>query len=205
MVSTIGTCTCGQWRKGGLNPGLIETAHRVHVAAAIAQAVAARDEGEAVERVSWLCSQCEEMPSVMVKAGTSDGWCEDCLDRAAYPPEDSRKILLWAADEMAAVISDGDVAEVAAHVEGEVGRSACIERRDRLYEEPVEWLRDLAAASLLATAPAAGDGLRALAVGWERETCDDWTCGHDECGAKRENAADLRAVLGGDDSGEVPS
>lgn len=50
-----------------------------------------------------------------------------------------------AADAMECVIANGDVAEVAAHVPGEVGRSACVERRDRLYEEPVEWLREYAA------------------------------------------------------------
>ncbi len=31
----------------------------------------------------WLCSQCGEMPSVMVKIGTDDGWCVRCLDEAA--------------------------------------------------------------------------------------------------------------------------
>ena len=36
---------------------------------------------------------------------------------------------------------DGDVAEVAAPVEGEVGRHTVIDRRDALYEEPHEWLR----------------------------------------------------------------
>lgn len=46
-----------------------------------------------------------------------------------------------AADEMEAVIADGDVAEVAAHAPGEVGRSNVIAARDALYEEPNEWLR----------------------------------------------------------------
>jgi len=32
-----------------------------------------------------LCSQCGEMPSVMVKIGTTDGWCTRCLDEAADP------------------------------------------------------------------------------------------------------------------------
>lgn len=50
-----------------------------------------------------------------------------------------------AADEMAAVIAEGDIAEVAAPVPGEVGRSAVVSRRDALYEEPVEWLREYAA------------------------------------------------------------
>ena len=50
-----------------------------------------------------------------------------------------------AADEMGYVISEGDVAEVAAPVPGEVGRSAVVSRRDCLYEDPVEWLRTYAA------------------------------------------------------------
>ena len=47
-----------------------------------------------------------------------------------------------AADEMEAVIADGDVAAVAAHVPGEVGRATAVGRRDSLYEEPPTWLRD---------------------------------------------------------------
>lgn len=31
----------------------------------------------------WLCSQCGELPTVMVKIGTDDGWCTKCLDEAA--------------------------------------------------------------------------------------------------------------------------
>lgn len=31
----------------------------------------------------WLCSQCSERSPVMVKIGTSDGWCTQCLDEAA--------------------------------------------------------------------------------------------------------------------------
>lgn len=50
-----------------------------------------------------------------------------------------------AADEMEAVIADGDVAAVAAPVSGEVGRSAVVRKRDALYEEPHEWLREWAA------------------------------------------------------------
>ena len=46
-----------------------------------------------------------------------------------------------AADEMESVIADGDLAEVAAHVPGEVGRSNVVAARDALYEEPHEWLR----------------------------------------------------------------
>jgi len=51
------------------------------------------------------------------------------------------KVLRDAADEMEAVIADGDCAESAAPVSGEVGRSVAVARRDALYEEPHEWLR----------------------------------------------------------------
>lgn len=45
-----------------------------------------------------------------------------------------------AAEDMAAVIHNGDVAECAAFVPGESGRSAAVEARDSIYEEPAEWL-----------------------------------------------------------------
>ncbi len=61
------------------------------------------------------------------------------------------KVLRDAADEMEAVIADGDCAESAAPVSGEVGRSVAVARRDALYEEPHEWLR--AYATRLADAP----------------------------------------------------
>ena len=35
-----------------------------------------------------LCSQCGERPSVMVKIGTTDGWCTVCLDEAAGGEQD---------------------------------------------------------------------------------------------------------------------
>lgn len=95
----------------------------------------------ALTEAASLCSQCGELPSVMVKIGTTDGWCTECLDRAAATPDAGIKALVAAADEMSAVIADGDVAEVAAPVEGEVGRAACVERRDFLLEDPVDWLR----------------------------------------------------------------
>ena len=50
-----------------------------------------------------------------------------------------------AADEMTRVIADGDVAEVAGYVPGEVGRASAVQGRDSLYEEPDQWLRDCAA------------------------------------------------------------
>lgn len=43
-------------------------------------------------------------------------------------------------DEMAQTIASGDVAEVAAPVEGEVGRQEVIDARDELYEDPFEWV-----------------------------------------------------------------
>ena len=49
--------------------------------------------------------------------------------------------LLKAAEDMEAIIANGDVAEVAAPVEGEVGRAAAASKRDQLYEEPVEWIK----------------------------------------------------------------
>lgn len=49
-----------------------------------------------------------------------------------------------AADAMAAIIEGGDVAECAGHVPGEVGRSAAIDARDGLLEDPVGWLREWA-------------------------------------------------------------
>jgi hypothetical protein len=36
-----------------------------------------------VSEATTLCSQCGELLSVMVKIGTSDGWCTSCLDEAA--------------------------------------------------------------------------------------------------------------------------
>lgn len=64
---------------------------------------------------------------------------------AEWQAEDEARALREAADEMEAVIADGDVAEVAAFVPGEVGRGAAVARRDALYEEPHTWLRDRAA------------------------------------------------------------
>lgn len=91
-----------------------------------------------------LCGQCGEEPAAMVKLGTSDGWCVTCLDNAAEPLTDVAA-LLAAADEMELVIADGDSAECAAPVEGEVGRSTVVGFRDALYEEPHTWLRQYAA------------------------------------------------------------
>jgi len=50
-----------------------------------------------------------------------------------------------AADEMTRVIADGDVADLAGYVPGEVGRASAVQGRDSLYEEPDQWLRDCAA------------------------------------------------------------
>lgn len=48
------------------------------------------------------------------------------------------------AHEMECVISTGDVAESAAHVDGEMGRGRAIDARDSLYEVPYEWVRSYA-------------------------------------------------------------
>jgi hypothetical protein len=135
-------CECGATLTDG-NAGDIDVAMRAHVATILAARAGAADPLR--QAVEALCSQCEELPALMVKVGTSDGWCGDCLDRAANTPDAGIKALLYAAEEMSAVISDGDVAEVAAPVEGEVGRASAVERRDRLYEEPYTWLREYAA------------------------------------------------------------
>lgn len=53
-------------------------------------------------------------------------------------------VIEYAARQAEFAIHHGDVAEVAALPEGSIGVGAAIDGRDRLYEEPVEWLRDLA-------------------------------------------------------------
>jgi hypothetical protein len=49
--------------------------------------------------------------------------------------------LRMAALELEATIASGDVAECAAHVPGESGRTAAIDARDEAYEDPAGWLR----------------------------------------------------------------
>jgi hypothetical protein len=51
-----------------------------------------------------------------------------------------------AADDMESIIASGDIAEVAAYVDGETGRQEAISARDSLYEEPAEFIRARAAA-----------------------------------------------------------
>lgn len=46
--------------------------------------------------------------------------------------------------EMECTISTGDVAESAAYVDGETGRSGAVNARDSLYEVPYEWVRSYA-------------------------------------------------------------
>ena len=58
------------------------------------------------------------------------------------------------AHEMECVISTGDVAESAAHVDGETGRAEAVSARDSLYEEPHEWVRSYA---------------KLLGEGWEQD------------------------------------
>lgn len=87
--------------------------------------------------------------------------------------------ILAAADEMEGVIHDGDVAEVAAHVPGEVGRSAAVARRDALYEEPHVWLREYAVRADAAPAPT-------------EATQGSWLCGR--CGQSPEAHATSECV-----------
>lgn len=70
--------------------------------------IAALDAVEPADQ-PWLCSQCGEMPSVMVKIGTSDGWCTRCLDEASepadqpHPTDEACKYRLQWADEVGSV------------------------------------------------------------------------------------------------------
>jgi len=52
--------------------------------------------------------------------------------------------LRFAADILEGAIAAGDVAEVAAPVEGSVGRSEAVAARDDIYEDPAAWLRGVA-------------------------------------------------------------
>lgn len=147
--------------------------HQEHVLDALAAASVRPGPTEA--GTVGLCGQCGERESVMVKVGTTDGWCVECLDEAADPRTDVAA-LLAAADEMSAVIAEGDSAEAAAPVPGEVGRSTVVGRGDALYEEPDTWLREYAAR----VRPLAGtvdDGLRAaveaLIEDWGVARCPD--------------------------------
>ena len=71
------------------------------------------------------------------------GWTSYLAGLSAFDTT-AAAVLREAADEAEAIIADGDVAEVAAPVPGEVGRGAAVDRRDRLYEEPHTWLRERA-------------------------------------------------------------
>lgn len=48
------------------------------------------------------------------------------------------------ADELGSIQHGAEIAEVAAHVPGEVGRQACIDAWESILEEPDEWLREKA-------------------------------------------------------------
>jgi len=52
--------------------------------------------------------------------------------------------LRFAADILESAIVAGDVAEVAAPVEGESGRAEAVAQRDEIYEDPAGWLRKAA-------------------------------------------------------------
>ncbi len=64
---------------------------------------------------------------------------------ATAPTPEGVAALLAAADEMEMVIAEGDCADLAAPVPGEVGRATVAARRNDLYEEPATWLREYAA------------------------------------------------------------
>lgn len=49
--------------------------------------------------------------------------------------------LRFAADVVESAIAAGDIAEVAAPVEGEQGRATAVQSRDDFYEDPAGWLR----------------------------------------------------------------
>lgn len=48
------------------------------------------------------------------------------------------------ADELGSIQHGAEIAEVAAHVPGEVGRQACIDAWESILDEPDEWLREKA-------------------------------------------------------------
>jgi hypothetical protein len=52
--------------------------------------------------------------------------------------------LRYAADVLEGAIGAGDIAEVAAHVEGEQGRASAVQSRDDIYNDPAGWLRSMA-------------------------------------------------------------
>jgi len=52
--------------------------------------------------------------------------------------------LRFAADILESAINAGDIAEVAAPVDGEVGRAEAVSQRDEIYEDPAAWLRGVA-------------------------------------------------------------
>jgi hypothetical protein len=75
--------------------------------------------------------------------GTATDWLEEQKLKART--EGMRCVLEAAAQDAAGVIASGDVAECAAFVSGETGRTEAISGRDNLYEDPAGWLRDYAA------------------------------------------------------------
>ena len=52
--------------------------------------------------------------------------------------------LRYAADVLEGAIGAGDIAEVAAPVEGEQGRTSAVQSRDDIYNDPAGWLRSMA-------------------------------------------------------------
>lgn len=56
----------------------------------------------------------------------------------------TQQIIQHTSYEAARVIADGDVADCAAYVPGEVGRGSAISGRDSLLEDPAGWLEKYA-------------------------------------------------------------
>lgn len=90
----------------------------------------------ACEPEPWISRPADKLPEALA---AWNAWNRRPAPPAAAPVKDAA--LQEAADAMAAIIEAGDVAEIAGHVPGEVGRGAAIAARDDLREDPVAWLR----------------------------------------------------------------
>lgn len=75
-----------------------------------------------------------------VKRAVEEAYGEFDRWLAAHDQKMRATAVLALRDEMAQTIASGDVAEVAAPVEGEVGRQEVIDARDELYEDPLGWV-----------------------------------------------------------------
>lgn len=78
-----------------------------------------------------LCSQCGEKPACMVKIGTTDAWCTDCLDLASEPADDLRA-------RLTALLEKELADDAAADARSEVADVRCLSCNLR-YEERQEY------------------------------------------------------------------